>query len=119
MKSAWFDAFPEMKQYLQGELGYVWTRSGRLRANTTFCAEKNTPFQGMAADGAKLALWNLTKAGFKVVGFVHDEIICEVPINEVEFKKKQMEKIMVDSMQNIVPDVKIGVESTISERYCK
>ena len=119
MKNAWFDAFPEMKLYLQGEEGYVWTRSGRLRANTSFCAEKNTPFQGMAADGAKLALWNLTKAGFKVVGFVHDEIICEVPENEVEFKQKQMEKIMVDSMQNIVPDVKIKVESTVSKRYCK
>ena len=119
MKKTWFDAFPEMKEYLQGEVGHVWTRSGRLRANTTFCAEKNTPFQGMAADGAKVALWNLTKAGFTVVGFVHDEIICEVPINEVEFKKKQMEKIMIDSMQIVVPDVRIAVESTISERYCK
>ena len=119
MKKAWFDAFPEMKEYLQGEVGHVWTRSGRLRANTTFCAEKNTPFQGMAADGAKVALWNLTKAGFTIVGFVHDEIICEVPINEVEFKQKQMEKIMIDSMQIIVPDVRISVESTISERYCK
>ncbi|MAV64732.1 MAG: hypothetical protein CMG00_06030 [Candidatus Marinimicrobia bacterium] len=119
MKKTWFNAFPEMKEYLQGEVGHVWTRSGRLRANTTFCAEKNTPFQGMAADGAKVALWNLTKAGFTIVGFVHDEIICEVPLNEVEFKKKQMEKIMIDSMQIVVPDVKIAVESTISERYCK
>lgn len=119
MKKAWFDAFPEMKQYLQGEKGYVWTRTGRLRANTTFCAEKNTPFQGLAADGAKLALYNLMTQGFKIVGFVHDEIITEVPKSKVKELTSKQEKIMIDSMKVVVPDVSIAVESTISERYCK
>jgi DNA polymerase I-like protein with 3'-5' exonuclease and polymerase domains len=119
MKKTWFDAFPEMKDYLNGEKGYVWTRTGRLRNNTTFCAEKNTPFQGLAADGAKLALYNLMNAGFKIVGFVHDEIITEVPEKEAKKLTELQEKIMIDSMKVVVPDVKVGVETTISERYCK
>ena len=119
MKKAWFDAFPEMKEYLNGEQGYVWTRTGRLRSNTTFCAEKNTPFQGLAADGAKLALYNLMDAGFKIVGFVHDEIITEIPESQAKTLTIKQEKIMIDSMKIVVPDVNVGVETTISKRYCK
>ena len=57
--------------------------------------------------------------GFKIVGFVHDEIITEVPKNKVKELTSKQEKIMIDSMAVVVPDVKIAVESTISERYCK
>ena len=119
MKDTWFAAFPEMKEYMQGEEGAVTTLTGRIRANTTYCAEKNTAFQGLAADGAKLALYNLMDAGFKLVGFVHDEIITEVPENTAEEMRRLQEKIMVNSMSLVVPDVKISVESTISPRYCK
>ena len=119
MKDIWFKAFPEMKDYMQGEEGSVTTLTGRVRADTTYCAEKNTPFQGLAADGAKVALYNLMDAGFKLVGFVHDEIITEVPENTAEEMRRLQEEIMVNSMSLVVPDVKISVESTISPRYCK
>ena len=119
MKDAWFNAFPEMRGYLNNEQGYMYTTTGRRRGDTTYCAEKNTPFQGLAADGAKLALYNLDKAGFKIVGFVHDEIICEVPSSKAESLLQIQERIMVESMEKVVPDIKISVESQISERYCK
>lgn len=119
MKDTWFKAFPEMIDYMKGENGSVETLTGRIRANTTYCAEKNTPFQGLAADGAKIALYNLMDAGFTIVGFVHDEIITEVPENALEEMRILQEQIMVDSMSIVVPDVKVGVESTISKRYCK
>jgi len=119
MKRAWHDAFPETKEYLSGEQSYVYTLTGRRRGNTTFCAEKNTPFQGLAADGAKLALYNLDRAGFKIVGFVHDEIICEVNKEEANKRLQEQEKIMIDSMVSVVPDVKITVESCISDTYTK
>jgi len=119
MKDTWFEAFPEMKTYMQGEQGSVTTLTGRIRANTTYCAEKNTPFQGLAADGAKLAMYNLMDANFKLVGFVHDEIITEVPENTAEEMRRLQEEIMINSMSLVVPDVKISVESTISPRYCK
>jgi DNA polymerase I-like protein with 3'-5' exonuclease and polymerase domains len=119
MKDKWFEAFPEMAKYLRGEKGVVMTRTGRIRGDTTFCAEKNTPFQGLAADGAKLAMWNLYKAGFKIVGFVHDEILTEVPEEKVEKMLLLQEKIMIESMGIVVPDVKISVESQISRTYTK
>ena len=119
MKDVWFHAFPEMTDYMQNERGHVFTLTGRKRGETSYCAEKNTPFQGLAADGAKLALYNLDRSGFKVVGFVHDEIITEVPKKLSESLVKEQEKIMIESMQTVVPDVKVGVESNISDFYTK
>lgn len=119
MKYTWFQAFPEMAQYLNGEIGKVITRTGRIRGDTTFCAEKNTPFQGLAADGAKLALFYLQEAGFKIVGYVHDEIITEVDEADIDRLLPIQEKIMIDSMNMVAPDVKISVESQVSECYKK
>ena len=108
-----------MKHYLKGEEGEVYTLTGRKRGNTKFCAEKNTPFQGLAADGAKLSLYELDKKGFKIVGFVHDEIITEVDKEDAEELLVIQEKIMIDNMKKVVPDIKIGVESQISNVYTK
>jgi DNA polymerase I-like protein with 3'-5' exonuclease and polymerase domains len=119
MKEAWFDTFPETREYMKDEKGMVYTLTGRKRGNTSYCAEKNTPFQGLAADGAKLALYNLVRSGFKVVGFVHDEIITEVNSEEANTMLLDQERIMIESMQEVVPDVKIGVESAISDFYTK
>ena len=119
MKSTWFEAFPEVRDYMASEQGYVYTRSGRRRANTTYCAEKNTPFQGLAADGAKLAMYNLCKAGMKIVGFVHDEILCEFSLDNAEKELDKMQNIMVESMKEVVPDIKVGVEGFLSPYYTK
>ena len=91
--------------------------AGRYRGNTFYCAEKNTPFQGLAADGAKLALYELDKNGFKINGFVHDEIITEN--SEAEEYLNIQEQIMIDSMRKVVPDVLVKVESNISDFYTK
>src|SRR6185295_1483715 len=48
------------------------TLTGRVRNNVTFTAGSNTPFQSAAADGAKVALWNLMRRGIHLLGFVHD-----------------------------------------------
>ena len=117
MKRAWFSAFPEMVQYMKEEEQSTWTITGRKRANASYCAGKNTPFQGLAADGAKIALYNMDLEGINVVGFVHDEIISEVPLDQVNEYKEKQEKIMIDSMRIVCPDVKVAVESEISERY--
>ena len=122
MKDAWFEAFPEMRLYMNEEESgdeSVFTMSGRKRANATYCARKNTPFQGSAADGAKIALYNLDLHGFKLVGFVHDEIISEVPVCDAERLLPKQEQIMINAMRIITPDVKVAVESVISNFYTK
>ncbi len=121
MRNAWFEAFPEMMEYMnedeQDEA--AWTLTGRKRANASYCARKNTPFQGLAADGAKIALYYLDYEGCKTVGFVHDEVISEVKESEAASLLSQQEKIMIDAMRVVCPDVEIRVESQISKEYCK
>ena len=121
MKEAWFQAFPECYTYLQENEDdeATWTLTGRKRANASYCARKNTPFQGLAADGAKIALYYLDYEGFRLRGFVHDEVITEVDLASIEADREKIEAIMIKAMQVVVPDVRISVESTISERYCK
>ena len=122
MRKAWFQAFPEMSWYMNEEEvdEAAWTLTGRKRANASYCARKNTPFQGLAADGCKIALYYLEmNPRFTLRGFVHDEIISECGSWEAGELMPAMEKTMIDSMQVVCPDVKISVESQISDVYCK
>ncbi len=84
------------------------TLTGRIRANCTYCESRNTPFQGLASDGAKLALYKLICNGFRVVAFIHDEIIIEVPEgSDYESLGAGLKNIMVEEMRRVVPDVTI------------
>ena len=97
------------------------TRTGRIRANCTFCQAKNTPFQGLAADGAKVALYKLTvEAEYRVVNFIHDEFIIEVPVNSNFAQvKEDITAIVVGAMKAVVPDVRISTESYFSTCWSK
>ena len=66
MRRAWFEAMPEMAEYLKpmpcpgGPEGHDYmatTLTGRVRRYCSYCSAANAPFQGLAADGAKKALW--------------------------------------------------------------
>ncbi|OWK37433.1 DNA polymerase [Fimbriiglobus ruber] len=98
----------------------VFTVTGRLRAGASFPARRNTVFQGLAADGAKLALWLLWRAGFRVVNFVHDEVLIEVPASEdLLAKAEQIRGLMIDGMRQVVPDIRIAVEYAACDRWYK
>ena len=60
-------SFEHNPQFREGKLEIGFSQrfpvTGRLRANATYCARHNTVFQGLAADGAKLALWKLWRCG--------------------------------------------------------
>jgi hypothetical protein len=85
--------------------------TGRLRQGVTYTMQRNTPFQGLAADGAKLALWNLFKQGFKLVGFVHDEIILELPADPELYAlaEPQAARAMLEGMRQVIPDIRLGI----------
>jgi DNA polymerase I-like protein with 3'-5' exonuclease and polymerase domains len=120
MKNAWFEAFPEMKQYLKEcQEGIVYTLTGRARGDTTYCAVANTPFQGLASDGLKLSLYALFKMGYKIIAEIHDAIMIEVPEKDSEEQQKIIEAVMISEMKRVVPDVKIGVEGKITKRWEK
>jgi DNA polymerase I-like protein with 3'-5' exonuclease and polymerase domains len=120
MKNAWFTAFPEMRSYLnQTKEGDVYTLTGRCRANAFYCAAANTPFQGLASDGFKIALYELDKQGFSVVAQIHDEVVIEELDCDINDATVEIERIMVAAMKTVVPEIAISVESQIGRRYKK
>ncbi len=98
------------------------TLTGRIRGNTTYTQQRNTPFQSLASDGAKRALGRLVLAGYRVVGFVHDEILVELPDQGGYVDRTSVEDvvtIMRDAMQEMVGDLPVGCEYTLSTCWSK
>ncbi len=98
----------------------VFTLTGRLRANASFPARHNTVFQGLASDGAKLALWKLWRAGYRIANLIHDEVIVDLSAGcPLGFHAERIKHLMIDGMREVVPDVRIGVEYSASDRWSK
>lgn len=98
----------------------VFTTTGRLRADAAHCQQKNTPFQGLAADGAKLALWELWRRGKRIVNFIHDEIVIEVDADcNLKAEAEELRQVMIDAMRQVVPDVRIAAEYSVTHSWDK
>jgi DNA polymerase-1 len=118
----YFAQYPGIKQYMADtmnfarENGFVCTLMGRRRylrdinsANATVrgFAERNAinaPIQGSAADMIKIAMINIhkefkaRKLDARMTMQVHDELVFDVPHNEVEIVKP----IIVENMKNAI-----------------
>jgi DNA polymerase I-like protein with 3'-5' exonuclease and polymerase domains len=100
--------------------GPVITLTGRLRGKVGFSQSRNTPFQGIAADGAKLALWGLYRAGFRVVAFIHDEVLIELPIDsDHTTAASRIDRILCESMEQLTGSVPVACEYSLSNRWYK
>jgi DNA polymerase I-like protein with 3'-5' exonuclease and polymerase domains len=98
----------------------VTTLTGRMRGGVPFTAARNSPFQGLAADGAKLAMWNLIKAGYRVVAFVHDEFVIELnKIDYVDQAVEEIPQICSESMQPFVPGIPVSCEFALTRCWSK
>jgi DNA adenine methylase len=98
----------------------VATLTGRLRGRVSFSQNRNTPFQGLAADGAKLALWKLVKSGYRVVAFIHDEMLIELPVDcDHAAEASRIEQIMCESMELVTGSVPVACEYSLSTRWYK
>ncbi|MFH0941702.1 MAG: DNA polymerase I, partial [Chloroflexota bacterium] len=133
--SAYFDKYPKVRQYLEAtkqqsrEKGYVQTLLGRrrylpeVRASNRLVREAaermaiNMPVQGTSADIIKVAMINLdremTKRDLKsrMLLQVHDELVFEVPEDELKVMRRLAPEIMSGAVLLSVPlkvDVKAG-----------
>lgn len=96
------------------------TVTGRLRANTTFSSSRNNVFQGAAADGAVMALWLAWRSGFKLVDFVHDQVVVEAPADDrVPERVAEIEGLMIRGMLAIVPGMAVKVETVVTRSLNK
>ena len=100
--------------------GPVASLTGRIRGSVGFSQARNTPFQSIASDGAKLALWNLYCAGFRCVAFIHDEVIVELPVDsDHTADAKTIDGILCDSMQQLTGSIPIACEYALTDRWYK
>jgi len=77
-------------------------------------------FQGLAADGAKLGLWHVWRAGYGIVNFIHDELLVAVPAeSNVALHAASVKHLMLKGMRAVVPDVRVDVEYAITDRWYK
>ena len=106
-----------MRQIFYGD---ALTISGRLRGHVGFSQKANTPFQGLAADGNKLALFRLLRAGFQVCGFIHDEMLILIP-DGCDYSKAvdHVQQILCDAMQELCPDIPVCTEFLLADRWYK
>ncbi len=125
----YFNKYPGIKDFMDKtiefakENSYVETMMGRRRyvpdinsANATVrgYAERNAinaPIQGSAADMIKLAMINIhneiqkQNLKAKMIMQVHDELVFDVPISELEILKPIVEKNMKEALKLDVPVV--------------
>ena len=117
---SYFEKYPEIKKYMDetiqfaSEKGYVLTPFGRKCFITGFengatrgfasRAAINAPIQGGAADIIKMAMIKMQEQleqhqmKTKMLLQVHDELVFEVPENEIE----QAKTLIKDVMENVV-----------------
>ena len=103
---------------------YIKTIGGRRwqGGSLSMTQRLNLPIQGSAAEGLKEALAllvNSIKETWKLVAIVHDEILLEVPTDDAEEAKQVLENCMITGMKNIIKDIPVIVESSISNNWCK
>jgi DNA polymerase I len=125
--AAWHDRAYAYKE--AGKYPETRTMAGRRRNKFRLYTDwLNSPIQGTAADGAKLALALLWERRAEVpsacpVNFIHDEIVLECDESEADAAKTWLETAMKDGMNEVVnrttPHVPIEVEAKITERWEK
>ncbi len=81
----------------------------------------NTPIQGTAADILKRALCLLAivlkETGSNIIGTVHDEIIVEVPAENVEEFSKILKETMIKAGEEFLKKVPLEVDITIGDSW--
>lgn len=142
MIEAYFETYPKLKEYMAEqvrkarEVGYVETLLGRKRHlkdinSNNFVvrghAERNAvnaPVQGSAADVVKMAMIKIQKElekeklQTKMLLQVHDELIFEAPIDEVEVAKNIIKMEMENAFETQVPLlVEVGVGNNWLEAH--
>ncbi|MDT8371105.1 MAG: DNA polymerase I [Gammaproteobacteria bacterium] len=132
--TTYFERYPDVKHYMettrdQAKLdGYVETLFGRrlylpeinssngMRRQYAERTAINAPMQGTAADIIKRAMisihhWLITSdTSIKMIMQVHDELVFEVPKDQIDLAKTTIEQCMTDAADLDVPlEVGIGV----------
>lgn len=139
-RDIFYQTYPEVRRYHEftieqarrAEQGLPLTSfgTGMLRLETSANAVSNHFFQNLAAQGAKHAGWKLALEAYtdkksvlyrnmRTVVFVHDEAITEIKESVAHEAAYRQAEIMMQAMQEFIPDVKITVKPALMRRWFK
>ena len=134
----YFDSYPNIKTYMDEQIaycqenGYVLTMLKRRREipeiqDSNYMirefgkrAAMNAPIQGTAADLIKIAMLNTQrrileeKLNTKMILQVHDELVFDVPLNELE---KIIQLVQEEMTQALILEVPLKVEIHYGENW--
>lgn len=138
LRAQWLSNFPEMKDYFRhwgdkcAALGYTQVHqlySGRIRGKARYTQACNSMFQGLTADATAAAYFEQIKAcyigpgplfGCRVVNFVHDEFITEIPETpRAHDAAMQMSEIIETEFNKWVPRCPTKAEPLLARRWSK
>jgi len=138
LRAAWLNTWPEMESYFKavdgmmteaGEGTILQYRSLRVRGGVRYTAACNTFFQGPVADGAKAALFDVARKcyaapqsslyGCRLVLFLHDEIILEVPEDRLDAAAKRLSSLMENALRRMLPDIPVRTSVSAMRRWYK
>ena len=115
------DVFPEWEKFLAQTGRKVYTLTGRVRGRLERSGQLfNTQFQGLAGDGAKLCMYALLRAGYRLTAFVHDEFHIELPVGcDYDAAAKDIDGICCRTMEELTMGVPIETEYAVADRWSK
>ena len=91
------------------------------RKSASYTEKLNTPIQGSAADIAKLGLYKvyqvLKGSKGKLVAFIHDEVVVEIPTEQAEEFLPRIEQALQKAGQYYLPSMEISLSSNICESW--
>ena len=132
--TTYFERYPGVKQYMESTRqqakmdGYVETLFGRrlflpeinssngMRRQYAERTAINAPMQGTAADIIKRAMidihhWLVTEnSAIRMIMQVHDELVFEVPQDQIDTAKIKIEQFMVNAAKLDVP-LEVGIDT--------
>ncbi len=138
LKRIWLATWPEMKAYFKWINWHVQQSppriqqlfSGRWRGGLSYTEACNTMFQGLGADIAKSAGWEIAQGqylpdynpalfGTRTNLFVHDDFVLEAPEPRGHDVAMALQAAMISAAGPWLPDVKIGTEPLITRRMSR
>lgn len=138
-RKAYFAQWPQVDRYINRYLRSLahgvdrfaikQHHTGRIRGGCTFTSAANTFFQGLAGDGTKCALWEVSKRqytvptsalwGTRTWNVIHDELLLQGPEATAHEWGYEAARIMVEAMERYTPNVKHTVEPALMRRWYK